>query len=260
MFSKSVYWFVLLFCLSHSGDLFAAEVTQLVFVPGGNYQPLYGTTGQEESVAPFAIDQTPVTIEQYVSFVKKNPRWRRSKVVPIFADSHYLEDWKNDLSPGVNSALPKDSPVTHVSWFAAKAYCEAQGKRLPTLNEWEFVGQASEIKTHGSKDAKFRQRILDWYSQPYQPKSVSRGFKNVYGVVGLHGLVWEWVSDFNSILISGESRGDTGLDRNLFCARGALDAGDVSDYAAFIRYAFRASLKANYATGNLGFRCAKGVQ
>ena len=29
------------------------------------------------------------------------------------------------------------------------------------------------------------------------------------------------------------------------------------NYAAFMRYAFRGSLKANYSTRNLGFRCAK---
>ena len=57
--------------------------------------------------------------------------------------------------------------------------------------------------------------------------------------------------------MTGESRGDTTLERNLFCAGGALSAGDPSNYAAFMRYAFRSSLKGNYAVGNLGFRGAR---
>ena len=31
------------------------------------------------------------------------------------------------------------------------------------------------------------------------------------------------------------------------------------NYAAFMRYAFRGSIKANYTTKNLGFRCAKNI-
>ena len=50
-----------------------------------------------------------------------------------------------------------------------------------------------------------------------------------------------------------------GLDRNLFCAGGSVGATDVSNYAAYMRYAFRASLKANYAVANLGFRCATAI-
>jgi sulfatase modifying factor 1 len=45
--------------------------------------------------------------------------------------------------------------------------------------------------------------------------------------------------------------------RNLFCGSGALGASSFDDYAAFMRYAFRSSLKAHYTVPNLGFRCAQ---
>ena len=57
-------------------------------------------------------------------------------------------------------------------------------------------------------------------------------------------------------MVTGESRADTGLERDLFCGSGAAGARDPSDYAAFMRAGYRSSLRANYAVPNLGFRCA----
>jgi formylglycine-generating enzyme required for sulfatase activity len=82
-------------------------------------------------------------------------------------------------------------------------------------------------------------------------------FRNVFGIWDMHGLVWEWVSDFNTALVTGESRADSGLDRQLFCGSGSSGASDFSDYAAFMRYAYRSSLRGNYTVANLGFRCAE---
>ena len=72
----------------------------------------------------------------------------------------------------------------------------------------------------------------------------------------MHSLVWEWVDDFNSNLVTGESRNNTELDRQLFCGGASLGASDFTDYAAFIRFALRSGLKADYAMSNLGFRLA----
>jgi formylglycine-generating enzyme required for sulfatase activity len=72
----------------------------------------------------------------------------------------------------------------------------------------------------------------------------------------MHDLVREWVEDFNSALVTGESRADGSLDRSLFCGSGSIGAADFRDYAAFMRFAFRASLDARYGLAHLGFRGA----
>ena len=52
---------------------------------------------------------------------------------------------------------------------------------------------------------------------------------------------------------------DKDTDKDLFCGSGSVNATDLMNYAAFMRYAFRGSIKANYTTKNLGFRCAKNI-
>lgn len=152
--------------------------------------------------------------------------------------------------------------MTHVSWFAAQAYCEAQGKRLPTQDEWEFAARADATRLDASQDQAFLRQLLEWYSKPATSalEGVQSGILNVHALRGLHGLVWEWVHDFNSTMIVGDSRGDGSLERKLFCGAGSLLAADVSNYAAFMRYAFRSSLKGDYCVGSLGFRGAKSVE
>lgn len=48
----------------------------------------------------------------------------------------------------------------NVSWFATDAYCRAQGGRLPTWAEWEYVAAADEQHTDARADPAWRERIL----------------------------------------------------------------------------------------------------
>lgn len=230
-------------------------------VKGGTYLPMYGLDTLPVKVHDFYMDKYPVTNTEYLEFVKTNPRWKKSQVKKLFADGNYLRNWTSDSTLGNNSDLILRSPVTYVSWFAAKAYCECMGKRLSTVDEWEFAARASETKVNGFEDPDFYQKILDWYSKPNPAvlPPVETSFQNYYGIYGLIGLVWEWNSDFNSTLLVGESRANSGIDRELFCGAGALGSSDSKNYAAYMRYAFRSSLKANYTVSNLGFRCVKSV-
>jgi len=239
-------------------DFIAAQESKMVPIQEGSFVPLYGTTSKKPIVVKsFFIDVYPVTNEQYLSFVKKNPAFRKSKMKEIFADKSYLAYWKNDADFG--NANPK-SPATNISWYSARKYCECQGKRLPTMDEWEYVAMADEKKIDARTKSAFNSYILSWYekSKTYE-NLVGKTFKNYWGVYDMHGLVWEWTGDFNSIFLSGESRKDKTEDRNLFCGGASVNATDLMDYAAFMRYAFRGSLKAQYTTRNLGFRCASST-
>ena len=246
---KNIIVFILVLC----GGLGFSQ-TAMQSIKGGSFVPLYGLT--EDSlvvVEPFYMDKTPVTNKEYLEFVNQNKLWKKSKVPALYADDRYLQNWSNDTSFAKNQ---ENYPVTNVSWFAAKNYCAAQGKRLPTLNEWEFAAMASPEEIDARKDAAFTSKILSGYETPNTYlQNVGEDEANYWGVHNLHGMVWEWTSDFNSVMLSSENRNNN--DTNLFCGAGAIGASDLMNYAAFMRYAMRASVKAKYSMQNMGFRCAK---
>lgn len=245
------------FFLLFISSVLCAQEVKMATINGGTYVPLYGTTDKKPvKIAAFKMDVYPVTNAQYLAFVKKHPEYSRSKMKGLFADKSYLSQWENDSNYGKNNL--SNAPIANVSWFAAKKYCECQGKRLPSMDEWEYVAMADEKRIDARTKEEFNKYIMSWYEKPKAyANPVGHTFKNYWGVYDMHGLVWEWTSDFNSIFLSGESRKDKDTDKNLFCGSGSVNATDLMNYAAFMRYAFRGSLKANYTTKNLGFRCAK---
>lgn len=231
----------------------------MVAIEGGSYTPVFPLT-KAESVVPvraFWLDRRPVTNARFLAFVREHPKWRRDNVRPVVAESGYLSQWEraDRVGPGVDL----QAPVVRVSWFAARAFCETRGGRLPMEAEWEYVGSASEDSLDGRKDPAWAAHILEWYGrlQTSSPGRVGRQKPNAFGVEDMHGLVWEWVLDWNSTLVSGDAREGGAGDRMTFCGAGALAAVDRGDYATFMRVAMRSSLAAGYVAPSLGFRCAR---
>ena len=235
---------------------------EMVKIPSGNLEPFWmiprSTAGARKNkiesykVKSIMAMKYAVTKKDYLKFLEKNSKWQKKNVVEIFADEAYLKSF---------DGKPDRSPVTEISWFAARAFCEYYKMRLPTLAEWEYMAAASETKADANKDEKFLRRILDWYGEPQSGKIKPVGsiYKNMYGLWDMHGLIWEWVEDFNSNFVTGESREDSSFDKNMFCGGGGLSSANKEDYAAFMRFAFRSSLKGNSSAWNLGFRCVRSI-
>lgn len=235
-----------------------AQPTPLVTVTEGVLFPFYGrgSASAAVTVPAFQLEVTPVTNAQFLAFVRATPRWKRDQIARLFADARYLSHWQGPetLGPG---ARP-NQPVTHVSWFAARAYCSSLGRRLPSEHQWELAAQADETRRDASRDPAFIAQILRWYSHPRGVLAdVGQRPANRYGVHDMHGLVWEWVLDFNAVMVDADNRQGPDSPSSQFCGGGSVAARDSADYAAFMRYAFRSSLSAAYTVPNLGFRCAQ---
>lgn len=225
-----------------------------VYVPAGRYKPFYKSTGAREvPVAPMCLDAEPVSNAQFREFVRRHPEWRRSQVDRIFAEPNYLAHWQDDL------AVPEESltsPVTQVSWFAAGAYCEAQGARLPTVREWErFAGAPAPAPSAPGAGATTQAAPAD--AAPFA-FAMGQQAPDLAASSLVLPRIWEWTEDFNSALVSGRASGQEG-DSTLFCGDG-YRAADATDYAAFLRYSFRSSLRADFALRNLGFRCTRDAK
>lgn len=231
----------------------------MALIPAGTYRPVIRSTQTLESVPvlTFLLDIQPVTNREFLVFVQANPKWRRSAVSRLFADSSYLANWAGELDLGPQA--PPDSPVVQVSWFAARAYAHWTGKRLPTTAEWELAASAGYTRADGQNDPQLNRDLYAWLSRPSPAvlPAAATAKPNFYGVRGLHGLIWEWVEDFNTAMVTGDTRGDSGLDPNLFCGAGSIGSKDPGNYAAFMREALRSSLHADNSTSSLGFRCAR---
>lgn len=231
-------------------------------IKAGTYRPLYLSKNSPLiQVNDFKMDETPVTNIQFYAFLKHHPQFNKQNIAPIFADPSYLQHWLKSSRSYVPKTDDFYRPVVNVSWYAANKYCQSQNKRLPTVEQWEYVAQASETRKNGSTEPGYNQRILDWYSQSAgnnnRLNKVGQSPANYWGVKDMHGLIWEWTENFNNSLVTGESRADSNLNQQMFCGSGAAGAVDPSDYAAFMRYGFRSSLEAKYTVNSLGFRCAR---
>ncbi len=240
----------------------AAGNGEYVNLPGGSFRSAlkYEDRKGDTRIDPFALMRRPVTNAEFLAFVQRHPQWRRDRVAKVFAEPRYLSHWAGPAKLGAG-ALPQQ-PVVQVSWFAAQAYCEAQGARLPSWDEWEYAAAADETRRDARGDPAWRERILRWYSRPSTQVLPRAGLQipNAYGVQDLHGLVWEWTDDFSALLVAADNRNQGDADNAKFCGAGALSMDDRDNYAVLMRVAMLSSLNAEDTTLNLGFRCARSTR
>lgn len=209
-------WLLAVLC----GLLAPHAVADTVLVRGGKFESVLPPAAgvKEVSVADFNLDRSPVTNAQFARFVQVHPQWRRGQVAALFADTEYLSHWSSPVEPGEQIL---DQPVVRVSWFAASAYCEARGARLPTWYEWEYA------ETTNAAD------------------------------LALHDVSWEWVEDFAGMLVTGDNRQQSDPDSLRFCGPGGLTMEHKERYATLMRVALLSSMQARYTGQAMGFRCAR---
>jgi formylglycine-generating enzyme len=141
----------------------------------------------------FYLDKTEVTNADFKKFIDKNPAWQKDKIPTEFHNGKYLQDWNGHEFPKGK----ENYPVVFVTWYAAAAFCQTQGKRLPTEAEWEFAARG------GLKDKLFpwgdempdKTRVNFYESNLKAATKVGSYPGNGYGLFDMAGNVWEFLAD-----------------------------------------------------------------
>ena len=245
-----VLFFFIFFSFAFSINLFIQR-NNIIYIKEGFYIPLFKENEINNIyVKNYFIDIYSVTNIEYRKFIKNNIFWNKNKIKNIFSDFNYLNHWNK------NFKYIQNSPIVNVSWYSCNEYCKLYNKRLPTIDEWEYI-----VYRSFNENNNYIQEILNWYTKPVKPILTSRESinNNCCNVYGMNGIIWEWVKDFNSIVIIGSDSEGGDLEQLLFCGTASVNSVNPSDYVSFMRFSFRSSLQAKYNISSLGFRCVKDI-
>lgn len=190
---------------------------------------------------PFFIDVYEVTNESYAGFlrfVRTQPNRRAHPWEPAGKD-HTPETWDNPKfsRPG--------QPVVGVDAYAAEAYCQWAGKRLPTSEEWERASRGTDGRLYPWGN-EFHKDDANTGEGP-EPQPVVPGSypddRSPERVFDLGGNVSEWTASPDEI---------NGTAARAVAGASWMDTGEI--YAlTFLRRA----TSLGYQGENLGFRCVR---
>ncbi|RKU15223.1 hypothetical protein C6500_21285 [Candidatus Poribacteria bacterium] len=252
----------------------------MVLIPEGEFQIGSNDAEADDDEQPvrtvyvdaFYMDEREVTNAQFKEFVLENPRWQKNRIDGKFHNGRYLWHWNgNNYPPGRGK-----HPVFNVSWYAAMAYSQWIGKRLPTEAEWERAargGLVGQKYPHGDTltppDANYGNTVKD-------TTTVGRYRPNGYGLRDMAGNVSEWCLDeynrkfYLTFPQEGVARNplsgantiqwllDNFTDVNTEVAR-VWRGGHWFGPARLVRVADRRDSKPPSAFRVIGFRCVRSV-
>ncbi|MCZ6513741.1 MAG: formylglycine-generating enzyme family protein [Nitrospinae bacterium] len=206
----------------------------MVLIPAGEFQ--MGSSASEDEtphtvrLSAYSIDKFEVTQEQFEKIVGKNP-----------SDFH-----------------GKNLPVEQVTWYEARDYCKAVGKRLPTEAEWEKAARGGTGTRYYWGDAIDGAYAWYWDNSKRTSHAVGSKKPNTVGLHDMLGNVWEWVADYyrDDYYPASPRENPAGPFTSKYRS---IRGGSWRDLPDFLR-----TTRRNYDLpagrfNHIGFRCAKSL-
>ena len=244
-------------------------VPETILIEGGSFMMGSNESTNEQpihkvKVFDFHLGKYPITVKQYMSFVKDTqsnaPEWvEEGSAYNIYtgSDNHYKQ---------IESVLIlKNCPIIGISWLNAQAYCKwLSGKtnhtyRLPNEAEWEYAARGGKYNQGCSYAGSNKPKEVAWYidNSHNEPKPVGMKAPNELGLYDMSGNVFEWCEDhwhgsYNEAPKDGSAWRDDEENERRVVRGGSWDFNDVS-----CRVSFRDWYYHNYRINYVGFRIAR---
>jgi formylglycine-generating enzyme required for sulfatase activity len=213
------------------------------------------------TIKSFYLDMYEVTNSQFREFVRANPQWSAARIPTRFHNGNYLKDWVSDNFPEGRAK----HPVVNVSWYAAVAFCQSLGKRLPAEAEWELAARGGlQNKTFPWGDEPVEKRRANYAGSGIKATTPVGGYPaNGYGLFDMAGNVWEFMADEWAAYTEAEqdnpvAGGNLFLDKSFYdvTTRRVIRGGSWGGAPLNLRVTYRDSHPPNGARDFVGFRCA----
>lgn len=255
--------------------VFGQDSAEMVLIPAGEF--LMGSNTGETDESPihsvyidgFYMDRYSVTNVQYKVFVDENPQWCKNNIPQKYHDGNYLKLWNEESFP-----IGKDNhPVVSVSWYAAMAYAQWAGKRLPTEAEWEKAARGGLVgKTYpwGNSIDRYKANYgkrWDGRVSTIRMTPIGSYPPNGYGLYDMVGNVREWCLDaYNADYYKHSARYNPVAGGNIeevlsnftTVKNSRVFRGGTWYYSSdSLRVSLRMRDIPSFAVTSLGFRCIK---
>lgn len=135
----------------------------------------------------FAIDETPVTNQQYAKFLKA------SGYRPGHPEN-FLKHWRAGRVPDGLA----DHPVVYVDLDDARAYATWASKRLPTEEEWQYAAQGTDERVYPWGNTVETGRCNGGENGGTTPVKAYPAGRSPFGCYDMCGNVWQWTESERS--------------------------------------------------------------
>ena len=252
----------------------------MVLIPAGEFQMGSNNEEAENNEQPvhtvhldaFYMDKYEVTNAQFKAFVDANPQWQKYQIDDKFHDGTYLYHWDGTNYPAWPTGQA-DHPVRYVSWYAALAYAQWAGKRLPTEAEWEYAARGRLTGQTYPWGNTITHADANYDKSSDETTPVGAYAANGYGLYDMVGNVAEWCLDkydADFYFVSHNSRNPVSVSggqplswllENFKHLRGlrVLRGGSCDGNAYVLRVAYRRRDAPSFTGWGTGFRCVRAV-